>query len=55
MSITIHPTAIVEDGAEIANGVEIGAFSIIGNQVKIGENSKIKSYYIPLYYLIKII
>ena len=43
MSITIHPTAIVEDGAEIANGVEIGAFSIIGNQVKIGENSKIKS------------
>lgn len=44
MSITIHPTAIVEDGAEIANGVEIGAFSIIGNQVKIGENSKIKSH-----------
>ncbi len=44
MSIVIHPTAIIENGAEIADGVEIGAFSIIGKQVKIGEHTQIKSH-----------
>lgn len=32
----IHPTAIIEDGAQIAPGVEVGAYSIIGAQVSIG-------------------
>lgn len=32
----IHPTAIVEAGAEIDESVEIGPYSIIGPQVKIG-------------------
>jgi UDP-N-acetylglucosamine acyltransferase len=31
----IHPTAIVEDGARIADGVEIGAYAIIGPQVEL--------------------
>ena len=31
----IHPTAIVESGAELADGVSIGAYSIIGAHVKI--------------------
>lgn len=35
----IHPTAIVADGAQIAESVEIGAYAVIGPQVKIGEGS----------------
>lgn len=43
-SIKIHPTAIVEDGAEIASGVEIGAFTIVRKGVRIGENSVVGSF-----------
>lgn len=32
----IDPRAVIDDGAEIADGVEIGPFSIIGPDVKIG-------------------
>ena len=35
----IHPTAIVEPGAELAAGVEIGPYSIIRAQVSIGAGS----------------
>jgi UDP-N-acetylglucosamine acyltransferase len=35
----VHPTAIVHPGARIAPGVEVGAFSIIGAQVEVGEGS----------------
>ena len=35
----IHPTAIIEKGAQIADGVEIGAYAYIGSQVKIGAGS----------------
>lgn len=37
----IHPTAIVSPGADIADDVEIGAFSIIGDHVVIGEGTRI--------------
>jgi len=37
----IHATALVEPGAEIAEDVEIGAFSLIGPKVKIGPGSRI--------------
>ncbi|MGV6851301.1 MAG: acyl-ACP--UDP-N-acetylglucosamine O-acyltransferase [bacterium] len=40
----IHPTAIVDKGAQLHPSVEIGAFTIIGKDVKIGENSKIDSH-----------
>lgn len=36
--MTIHPTAIVEDGAQIGADVSIGAYSIIGPQVVIGDD-----------------
>lgn len=36
MSATIHPTAIVEDGAEIGEGASVGAYSIIGEGVTLG-------------------
>ena len=33
---TIHPSAIIEDGAEIGENVSIGAYSIVGAQAKLG-------------------
>jgi UDP-N-acetylglucosamine acyltransferase len=35
----VHPTAIVEPGAELAADVEIGAYSIVGKSVRIGAGS----------------
>ena len=40
----IHPTAIIDDKAKIANNVTIGAFSVIGPNVEIGESTKIHSH-----------
>jgi UDP-N-acetylglucosamine acyltransferase len=37
----IHPTAIIYDGAEVADGVEIGPYAVIGPHVKIGSGTKI--------------
>jgi UDP-N-acetylglucosamine acyltransferase len=37
----IHPTAIVDPKAEIAEGVEIGPYSIIERDVVVGEGTKI--------------
>lgn len=35
----IHPTAIIDPGAQIAAGVSVGAYSIIGADVEIDENT----------------
>ncbi len=35
----VHPTAIVYPGARLAPGVAVGAYSIIGEQVEVGEGS----------------
>ncbi len=37
----IHPTAIVEKGAELDSGVEVGAYSIVGPRLKIGAGTRI--------------
>jgi len=37
----IHPTAIVEPGAVLAEGVSIGAYSIVGANVKIGPGTTV--------------
>lgn len=37
--MTIHPSAIVHPSARIADGVTIGAFSLIGEHVEIGANT----------------
>ncbi|HEX9593316.1 MAG TPA: acyl-ACP--UDP-N-acetylglucosamine O-acyltransferase [bacterium] len=42
--VKIHPTAIVEEGAQIADGVEVGPFAIIGPQVRIGERTVVGPY-----------
>jgi UDP-N-acetylglucosamine acyltransferase len=40
----IHPTAIVEDGARLADGVVVGPFSIVGADVSLGEGVELKSH-----------
>ena len=41
---SIHPTAIIEDGAIIGDNVTIGAYSYISKDVKIGDNTKIATH-----------
>jgi len=40
----IHPTAVVDAGAQLAQNVEIGPYVIIGPNVKIGSGCKIHSH-----------
>ena len=40
----IHATAIVDPGAQIGSGVEIGPYSIVGRGAKIGDNTLIQSH-----------
>ena len=44
MSVTIHPTAIVEDGAVLGVDVSIGPGSIIGPHVSLGDRSRVDSH-----------
>jgi len=41
MSTLIHPTAIIEPGAELDENVEVGAYAFIGHCAKIGAGSHI--------------
>ncbi len=41
MAVNIHPTAVVEPGAELGENVQIGAFSVIDADVKIGDGTVI--------------
>ena len=41
MNIHIHPTAIVEPGAQLEEEVKVGAYSIIGKNVRIGRRTEI--------------
>jgi UDP-N-acetylglucosamine acyltransferase len=40
-TIRIHPTALIEPGAELAEDVSVGAYTTIGAQVRIGSGSSI--------------
>ncbi len=42
--MNIHPTALVHQNAKIAEGVEIGPYSVIGEHVTIGRDTKIASH-----------
>ncbi len=37
----VHPSAVVEAGARLGDGVRVGAFSIIGADVEIGDDTQI--------------
>ncbi len=40
----VHSTAIVEDGAQLGADVEIGAFSLVGARVRLGDGVRILSH-----------
>ncbi len=44
MSAEIHPTALVAKGAELADGVSVGPFCVIGETVRIGRGTRIHSH-----------
>jgi len=41
---SIHPTAIVEDGARLGVGVRIGPYSIVGREVALGDGCELVSH-----------
>jgi len=41
MAANIHPTALVAPEAELADGVDVGAFAVIGAGVRIGANTRV--------------
>lgn len=40
----IHPTAIVEDGAKLGDGVKIGPYAMVGRDVTLGDGVEIVSH-----------
>ena len=44
MSARIHPTAVVDPGATLADDVEVGAYGVIGPHVSIGAGTKVASH-----------
>jgi UDP-N-acetylglucosamine acyltransferase len=40
----IHPTAIVDPGAELADSVSVGPYAVIGAQVRIGEGTTVGAH-----------
>lgn len=44
MSANIHPTAVVESGAELGSGVVIGPFCVVGSDVTIGDNCELLTH-----------
>ncbi len=44
MTTNIHPTAIIEDGAQIGEGCSIGPYCIIGAQVTLDKNVTLKAH-----------
>lgn len=42
--MAIHPTAVVEDGATLGNGVEIGPFCHVGPRVALGDGVWLQSH-----------
>ncbi len=46
--MAIHSTAIIESGAQIAEGVEVGPYAVIGPNVEIGEGTKIGAHAVIL-------
>lgn len=41
MATQIHPTAVVEPGAELGEGVEIGALAFVGAGVQLGDGTRL--------------
>lgn len=44
MSTSIHPTAVVDSRAELASGVEVGPYAVIGADVHVGADCRIGAH-----------
>jgi UDP-N-acetylglucosamine acyltransferase len=44
LGVDIHPTALVAPGAELAEGVVVGPFCIVGAKVSIGPGTRLRSH-----------
>jgi UDP-N-acetylglucosamine acyltransferase len=44
MSVTVHPTAIVEPGASLGTGVTVGPFCLVGARASLGDGVKLHSH-----------
>jgi UDP-N-acetylglucosamine acyltransferase len=44
MATLIHPTAVIHPGAELHQTVQIGAYAVIGNNVKVGPETTIGAH-----------
>jgi len=42
--VKIHPTAIIDSGAELGVGVEVGPYCMVGPQAKIGDGTVLRSH-----------
>jgi UDP-N-acetylglucosamine acyltransferase len=42
--VQIHPTAVIHPGAQLAQDVEVGPFSVIGEHVRIGPGTKLMAH-----------
>jgi len=42
--MNVHPTAIIHPGAQLASNVTVGPFSIIGENVELGEGTEVMSH-----------
>jgi UDP-N-acetylglucosamine acyltransferase len=42
--VQIHPTAVIHPGAQLADDVEVGPFSVIGEHVKISRGTKLMAH-----------
>lgn len=41
MSARIHPTAIIESGAQLGTDVEVGAYAFVGGSVRLGDGTRL--------------
>ena len=44
MAQSIHPTAIVEDGAQLGEGVSIGPYCLVGSEVELGDGATLEGH-----------
>jgi len=40
----IHPTAVIDPGASLGEGVEVGAYAVVGTQVTLGDGCRIGAH-----------
>ena len=44
MATEVHPTAIIAEGAELADGVSIGPFCVVGARARLGSGTRLLSH-----------